>query len=144
MVAGQAVDGDWEMSTSPDGLHNKNRPNLTTVHTSSGFDQLPSLLRQSMVPTISSLDHSEPHQPVASASMHWPNGTNSSDQQFPPLATFLSRLSLSHYLETFISEGFDTVMTLCDITEDDFDAMSVKRGHRRVRRSDVLKCYSHF
>lgn len=47
------------------------------------------------------------------------------------LATHLERLGLEQYLDLFIGEGFDTWETLTDIQESDFDALSVKLGHRR-------------
>lgn len=56
---------------------------------------------------------------------------------FPPLLDFLHRLSLAQYHHVFVAEGFVDVGTLCDITEDDFAAMNVKRGHRRVCPSRV-------
>ncbi|POV96959.1 hypothetical protein PSTT_15330 [Puccinia striiformis] len=45
---------------------------------------------------------------------------------------FLSSLGLSDYLSTFLSEGFDTIEAVRDITEEDLEQMQVKRGHRRV------------
>lgn len=68
---------------------------------------------------------SQPYLPPIS-SLQAPN--------FPPLADFLHRLSLLQYLAVFTEEGFNDVSVLCDITEDDFAAMNVKRGHRRVSR----------
>jgi len=35
------------------------------------------------------------------------------------LSDRLERLGLSQYLEVFLSEGYDTWETLCDITESD-------------------------
>ncbi|KAF1914985.1 hypothetical protein BDU57DRAFT_309849 [Ampelomyces quisqualis] len=43
----------------------------------------------------------------------------------------LARLGLSHYLEVFTAEGFDTWETLLDITESDLSLLNVKLGHRR-------------
>lgn len=47
-------------------------------------------------------------------------------------ASFLNKLSLGQYAQTFIDEGFDSLPALCEITEDDLVALNVKRGHRRV------------
>ncbi|RMZ89107.1 hypothetical protein DV736_g3668, partial [Chaetothyriales sp. CBS 134916] len=47
------------------------------------------------------------------------------------LADYLERLGLEQYLDVFIGEGFDTLETLLDIQETDFDALNVKLGHRR-------------
>lgn len=65
------------------------------------------------------------------------------------LGVRLERLGLSQYLQSFISEGFDTWDTILDITESDLqvyhllktnsianplsrNALNVKLGHRRV------------
>lgn len=45
---------------------------------------------------------------------------------------FLNSLGLSDYYSIFTSEGFDSIQALEDITEDDFEHMKVKRGHRRI------------
>ncbi|RMD43913.1 hypothetical protein DV735_g1172, partial [Chaetothyriales sp. CBS 134920] len=47
------------------------------------------------------------------------------------VAEYLERLGLEQYLDAFIGEGFDTLDTLLDIQETDFDALNVKLGHRR-------------
>ncbi|QDS72688.1 hypothetical protein FKW77_003104 [Venturia effusa] len=47
------------------------------------------------------------------------------------LGVRLERLGLSQYLQSFISEGFDTWDTILDITESDLNALNVKLGHRR-------------
>ena len=47
------------------------------------------------------------------------------------LEAVLAELGISHYLNDFIGEGFDSWDAILDITESDFDALSVKLGHRR-------------
>ncbi|TVY39082.1 hypothetical protein LSUB1_G004098 [Lachnellula subtilissima] len=47
------------------------------------------------------------------------------------LGDIFAELGISHYLEDFIDQGFDTWDTILDITESDFDALGVKLGHRR-------------
>ncbi|KAG2196293.1 hypothetical protein INT46_008377 [Mucor plumbeus] len=48
------------------------------------------------------------------------------------LTDFLRHYKLSQYLETFVSEGFDRLLSLFDITESDLIFLNVKRGHRRL------------
>ncbi len=47
------------------------------------------------------------------------------------LADIFAELGISHYLNDFLEQGFDTWDTILDITESDFDALGVKLGHRR-------------
>jgi len=47
------------------------------------------------------------------------------------LGEIFAELGISHYLNEFIEQGFDTWDTILDITESDFDALGVKLGHRR-------------
>ncbi|TVY94544.1 High mobility group protein 20A [Lachnellula willkommii] len=47
------------------------------------------------------------------------------------LGEIFAELGISHYLNDFIEQGFDTWDTILDITESDFDALGVKLGHRR-------------
>ncbi|TVY47275.1 High mobility group protein [Lachnellula occidentalis] len=47
------------------------------------------------------------------------------------LGEIFAELGVSHYLDDFIEQGFDTWETILDITESDFDALGVKLGHRR-------------
>lgn len=47
------------------------------------------------------------------------------------LGNIFAELGLTHYLDDFIEQGFDTWETILDITESDFDALGVKLGHRR-------------
>ncbi|PHZ10653.1 HMG-box, partial [Rhizopus microsporus ATCC 52813] len=46
---------------------------------------------------------------------------------------------LSQYYDIFISEGFDSISSLLEITEEDMIVMNIKRGHRRVRATDNKK-----
>ncbi|KAI1622844.1 hypothetical protein EDD37DRAFT_610165 [Exophiala viscosa] len=55
------------------------------------------------------------------------------------IAPHLERLGLEQYLDIFLSEGFDTWETLADIQESDFDALSVKLGHRRLTLTKKLQ-----
>ncbi|PSS27836.1 hypothetical protein M430DRAFT_131761 [Amorphotheca resinae ATCC 22711] len=47
------------------------------------------------------------------------------------LREIFAELGISHYLNDFIEQGFDSWDTILDITESDFDALGVKLGHRR-------------
>lgn len=47
------------------------------------------------------------------------------------LEVIFRELGISHYLHTFVDQGFDTWDTILDITESDLDALGVKLGHRR-------------
>lgn len=47
------------------------------------------------------------------------------------LGNIFAELGISHYLQEFLEQGFDTWETILDITESDFDALGVKLGHRR-------------
>ncbi|KAI8145914.1 hypothetical protein BJV82DRAFT_602726 [Fennellomyces sp. T-0311] len=49
----------------------------------------------------------------------------------------LSRCKLLQYMEIFINEGFDTLKSLCEVSEDDMIAMKVKRGHRRLIQREI-------
>ncbi|MBW0529358.1 hypothetical protein O181_069073 [Austropuccinia psidii MF-1] len=48
------------------------------------------------------------------------------------VAGFLTSIGLSDYLEIFVFEGFDTIQSIEEITENDLEHMHVKRGHRRI------------
>ncbi|KAF1800723.1 hypothetical protein V8B55DRAFT_1533378 [Mucor lusitanicus] len=48
------------------------------------------------------------------------------------LSDFLQHYKLSQYLDIFVSEGFDRLLSLFDITEADLISLNVKRGHRRL------------
>ena len=54
------------------------------------------------------------------------------------LETIFGELGMSHYLETFVDQGFDAWDTILDITESDLDVLGVKLGHRRV--SNIFPC----
>lgn len=49
----------------------------------------------------------------------------------------LERCKLLQYLDIFITEGFDCLKSLCEITEDDLIALKVKRGHRRLLQREI-------
>ncbi|KAI8139638.1 high mobility group box domain-containing protein [Fennellomyces sp. T-0311] len=50
---------------------------------------------------------------------------------------FFQRCGLLQYLHIFISEGFESLSALYEITEEDMVAMGVKRGHRRLIQRDI-------
>ncbi|CAO3673798.1 unnamed protein product [Umbelopsis ramanniana] len=56
---------------------------------------------------------------------------------------FLVECGLSQYYDTFVSEGFDRVSTVLDITENDLIEMNIKRGHRRLLQRHVATCKGH-
>ncbi|KAI7849180.1 hypothetical protein BDC45DRAFT_521414 [Circinella umbellata] len=51
---------------------------------------------------------------------------------------FLQHCRLLQYLEVFIAEGFESLPSLIEVTEDDMIAMGVKRGHRRLIQRDIV------
>ncbi|ORX91073.1 HMG-box [Basidiobolus meristosporus CBS 931.73] len=53
------------------------------------------------------------------------------------VSEFLRKCKLEQYIETFISEGFDQLKSLLEITESDLAAMDVKRGHRRLLQREI-------
>ncbi|KAI9612249.1 hypothetical protein KEM48_004265 [Puccinia striiformis f. sp. tritici PST-130] len=67
-----------------------------------------------------------------SLSLASPSDLNNMRSTEAHVECFLSSLGLSDYLSTFLSEGFDTIEAVRDITEEDLEQMQVKRGHRRV------------
>lgn len=50
---------------------------------------------------------------------------------------FLSHCHLNQYYDIFISEGFDSLTSLLEITEEDMIVMNVKRGHRRLIQREI-------
>ena len=52
---------------------------------------------------------------------------------------FLSSLNLAQYYETFEKEGFDTLDILSFATEQDFNIMKVKRGHKRLLMNHFIQ-----
>lgn len=56
---------------------------------------------------------------------------------FPQVRDFLRKCSLLQYYDRFISEGFDQLQSLLDVTEYDLIAMDVKRGHRRRLQREI-------
>ncbi|KDE08490.1 hypothetical protein MVLG_01270 [Microbotryum lychnidis-dioicae p1A1 Lamole] len=84
---------------------------------------------------------SYPSSTVASSSTNL--GPAASRQLAPPAAAtapapinlvheLLYSLHLTQYYDTFVAEGFDRLEALDDITEADFEAVGVRRGHRRL------------
>lgn len=55
------------------------------------------------------------------------------------LADIFAELGISHYLNDFVEQGFDTWDTILDITESDFDALGVKLGHRRKLQRKIAE-----
>ncbi|KAK9712650.1 hypothetical protein K7432_007002 [Basidiobolus ranarum] len=53
------------------------------------------------------------------------------------VSEFLRKCKLEQYADTFISEGFDQLKSLLEITENDLAAMDVKRGHRRLLQREI-------
>lgn len=49
----------------------------------------------------------------------------------------LSWLEMSQYYDRFIQAGFDSWMTVLEITEDDLEILSVDRGHRRKLQREI-------
>ncbi|OLL25257.1 High mobility group protein 20A [Neolecta irregularis DAH-3] len=49
-------------------------------------------------------------------------------------------LGLESYSQIFCDEGFETWESLLDITEDDLEALGVKRGHRRRLQREIATC----
>ncbi|KAI7900384.1 uncharacterized protein BX663DRAFT_544856 [Cokeromyces recurvatus] len=50
---------------------------------------------------------------------------------------FLHYLNLDQYLNTFLFEGFDSIISLLEITEEDMTVMNIKRGHRRLIQREI-------
>lgn len=50
---------------------------------------------------------------------------------------FLKKCNLLEYYDRFMSEGFDQLQSLLDVTEADLMAMDVKRGHRRRLQREI-------
>ncbi|KAL8278409.1 hypothetical protein RQP46_009099 [Phenoliferia psychrophenolica] len=53
------------------------------------------------------------------------------------VVSFLEALELNEYITIFLNEGFDRMESLVDAQEDDFAAMGVKRGHRRIIQREL-------
>ncbi|ORX90605.1 HMG-box [Basidiobolus meristosporus CBS 931.73] len=58
---------------------------------------------------------------------------------------FLKKCKLEQYYSTFVSEGFDQLNSLLEITENDLVAMDVKRGHRRLLQREIasMRAFNH-
>ncbi|CAJ0647567.1 19335_t:CDS:2 [Entrophospora sp. SA101] len=61
----------------------------------------------------------------------------SNAQNYPQVLEFLRQCDLLEYYDRLISEGFDQMRSLFDITEMDLIAMNVKRGHRRRIQREI-------
>lgn len=72
------------------------------------------------------------------SSQHLPsqNATPSFDYQ-QTVEDFLNHCHLSQYLDIFLIEGFDSITSLLEITEEDMIFMNVKRGHRRLLQREI-------
>lgn len=54
----------------------------------------------------------------------------------PELEAVFAELGVSHYLNDFIEQGFDSWDAILGIVESNFDAHGVKLGHRRKPTKD--------
>ncbi|CEP19233.1 hypothetical protein [Parasitella parasitica] len=63
--------------------------------------------------------------------------SNYIDCRYQSVDDFLHHCHLDQYLDIFLSEGFDSVTSLLEITEDDMIFMNVKRGHRRLIQREI-------
>ncbi|ORZ03029.1 hypothetical protein BCR43DRAFT_466347 [Syncephalastrum racemosum] len=54
------------------------------------------------------------------------------DDPHQQVKAFLASVNLTQYYEAFISEGFDQLEAIYEVTEFDLILMNVKRGHRRL------------
>ncbi|PLW20836.1 hypothetical protein PCANC_08244 [Puccinia coronata f. sp. avenae] len=64
------------------------------------------------------------------------------DSREGSVESFLGSLGLGDYLSIFLSEGFDTIQAIQEITEEDLEQMRVKRGHRRILQRALGKRFS--
>ncbi|OCL04756.1 hypothetical protein AOQ84DRAFT_415456 [Glonium stellatum] len=55
----------------------------------------------------------------------------------PELGGVLDRLGLRQYLEVLKENGFNTWEAVLDITEDDFQQLGFKLGHRRALQREI-------
>ncbi|KAI9264374.1 hypothetical protein BDA99DRAFT_509191 [Phascolomyces articulosus] len=49
----------------------------------------------------------------------------------------LIQCKLLQYLDKFLNEGFDSLKSFCEVSEDDMIVMKVKRGHRRLIQREI-------
>ncbi|KAG1052866.1 hypothetical protein G6F43_005019 [Rhizopus delemar] len=59
------------------------------------------------------------------------------NSSYQTVREFLQNCNLSQYYEKFIFEGFDSVASLLEITEEDMTVMNIKRGHRRLIQREI-------
>ncbi|KAI9320638.1 hypothetical protein BX666DRAFT_1909821 [Dichotomocladium elegans] len=62
---------------------------------------------------------------------------NEHDRGHREVRDLLSRINILQYLDTFLSEGFDCLKSICEVSEDDLIALKVKRGHRRLIQREI-------
>ncbi|SCZ90019.1 BZ3500_MvSof-1268-A1-R1_Chr1-3g01726 [Microbotryum saponariae] len=120
-------------ATAPGSLHTPMATSTTTTtagHPIAIFSQMHSHLWPSYPsstvassPTTLGPAASRPLAPPAAATA--PAPINSVHE-------LLYSLHLTQYYDTFVAEGFDRLEALDDITEADFEAVGVRRGHRRL------------
>ncbi|KAI4116729.1 MAG: hypothetical protein LQ345_002909 [Seirophora villosa] len=60
----------------------------------------------------------------------------------PELEVILLTMGMGQYHSIFVQAGFDAWETLLDITEDDLDALAVRRGHRRRLQQEIAHSLS--
>ncbi|CEI92878.1 hypothetical protein RMCBS344292_07125 [Rhizopus microsporus] len=65
------------------------------------------------------------------------NDNNNNCTNFESVREFLNHCHLSQYYDIFISEGFDSISSLLEITEEDMIVMNIKRGHRRLIQREI-------
>lgn len=53
------------------------------------------------------------------------------------LESILAWLDMSDYHDRFLQAGFDSWLVLCEITEEDLEALAVERGHRRKLQKEI-------
>ncbi|ORY92292.1 hypothetical protein BCR43DRAFT_446145 [Syncephalastrum racemosum] len=69
-----------------------------------------------------------------------PSDSVSYDDQYEghrEVKQLLESCRLLQYLDTFLNEGFDSLRSVMEVTEDDMIAMKVKRGHRRLIQREI-------
>ncbi|KAI8987472.1 hypothetical protein BDF20DRAFT_832403 [Mycotypha africana] len=66
-----------------------------------------------------------------------PTEGNCIDCSYQTVGDFLNYLHLEQYFDTFLEEGFDSINSLLEITEEDMIFMNVKRGHRRLLQREI-------
>ena len=57
------------------------------------------------------------------------------------LESILAGLDMSEYYDRFLQAGFDSWSILCEITEEDLEALAVERGHRRKLQKEIARSH---